>query len=158
MAHSLTIRKATTADAPTLTTLAHDAKRHWGYPEHWIKHWQDDLTISPEFVDNNLVYVAEADAALIGFYALIIRGDKAELDHLWVAPAHLGSGIGKTLFLHAMQNAARRDVSAVGISSDPNAEGFYRKLGAYRTGETVSEIDGEPRSVPRLSVDPKSKL
>jgi predicted N-acetyltransferase YhbS len=77
---------------------------------------------------------------------------------LWVAPAHLGSGIGKTLFLHAMQNAARRDVSAVEISSDPNAEGFYRKLGAYRTGETVSEIDGEPRSVPRLSVDPKSKL
>jgi N-acetylglutamate synthase-like GNAT family acetyltransferase len=158
MAHSLTIRKATTADAATLTAIAHDAKRHWGYPEHWIKHWQDDLTISPEFVHNNLVYVAEDDAALIGFYALIIRGDKAELDHLWVAPAHLGSGAGKALFLHAMQNAARRDVSAVEISSDPNAEGFYRKLGAYRTGETVSEIDGQPRSVPRLSVDPKSKL
>lgn len=148
------IRKATSADAATLTTIAHEAKRHWGYPEHWIEHWQDDLTISPEFVRDNLVYVAEREAELLGFYALIVRDDKAELDHLWVAPAHIGTGVGKELFLHAMQNASGRDLKAVEIFSDPNAEGFYRKLGAYRTGETISEIDGEPRILPQLRVDP----
>ena len=153
---SLRIRKALPEDAATLTTIAHDAKRHWGYPEHWIKHWQDDLTISPDFVAANQVYVAERDNELLGFYALIIRQDKAELDHLWVAPAHLGTGVGKELFLHAMQTAARRNIPEVGISSDPNAESFYRKMGAHRIGETISEIDGQPRTLPRLTVDPKA--
>src|SRR6266498_3462549 len=90
--------------------IAHDAKRHWGYPEHWITHWQDDLTISPDFVAANQVFVAESEGELLGFYALIIRDDKAELDHMWVAPAHIGAGVGKDLFIHAMQNAARRDI------------------------------------------------
>ena len=149
------IRRATAEDAATLTMIAHDAKRHWGYPEHWITHWQDDLTISPDFVAANQVFVAESEGELLGFYALIIRDDKAELDHMWVAPAHIGAGVGKDLFIHAMQNAARRDISEVEISSDPNAEGFYRKMGAHRSGETVADIDGERRVLPRLSVDPK---
>jgi len=152
----LRIRKASTEDAATLTRLAHDAKRHWGYPEHWINHWQEDLTISPDFVAANQVYVAEREGEVLGFYALIVRQDKAELDHLWVAPAHIGTGVGKELFVHAMQSAARRNISEVEIASDPNAEGFYRKMGAHRIGETVSEIDGQPRAVPRLTVDPKT--
>ncbi|MEP6913854.1 MAG: GNAT family N-acetyltransferase, partial [bacterium] len=69
------IRKAATADAVTLTAIAHDAKRHWGYPEHWLRHWQDDLTISPDFVAANEVYVAELDGEVLGFYALILRED-----------------------------------------------------------------------------------
>jgi GNAT superfamily N-acetyltransferase len=150
------IRKATPEDAATLTRIAHDAKRHWGYPENWIKHWQNDLTISPEFVAANMVYVAESEGEVLGFYALIIRGDKAELDHMWVAPEHIGSGVGKELFIHAMQHAAGRNVSEVEILSDPNAEGFYRKMGAYRIGETVSDVDGQSRTLPRLIVDPKS--
>jgi N-acetylglutamate synthase-like GNAT family acetyltransferase len=152
----LRIRKATTEDAAALTTIAHDAKRHWGYPEHWIKHWQDDLTISPDFVAANQVYVAESEGTLLGFYALIIRKDKAELEHMWVAPAHIGTGVGKELFIHAMQTAARRDISEVEISSDPNAEGFYLKMGAHSSGETIADIDGERRVLPRLSVDPKA--
>jgi N-acetylglutamate synthase-like GNAT family acetyltransferase len=151
------IRKASTADAATLTQIAHDAKRHWGYPKHWIEHWQDDLTITPEFVAANQVYVAESESELLGFYALIIRDDKAELDHLWVAPAHIGTGVGKKLFLHAMQSAAERRVSEVEILSDPNAEGFYRKMDAHQIGETVSEIDGQPRALPRLTVDPVNR-
>jgi N-acetylglutamate synthase-like GNAT family acetyltransferase len=152
----LRIRKATTEDAAALTTIAHDAKRHWGYPEHWIKHWQDDLTISPDFVAANQVYVAESEGTLLGFYAMIIRKDKAELEHMWVAPAHIGTGVGKELFIHAMQTAARRDISEVAILSDPNAEGFYRKMGAHSSGETIADIDGERRVLPRLSVDPKA--
>ena len=150
------IRRASSDEAAALTQIAHDAKRHWGYPEHWLAHWQDDLTISPDYIARNPVYVAEGEAELLGFYALIIREDKAELDHLWVTPAHIGTGVGKQLFLHAMQHAAKENIAAVEILSDPNPEGFYRKQGAHRIGETVSEIDGEPRTLPRLTVDPKA--
>jgi len=143
-------------EAVALTEIAHNAKRHWGYPEHWIQHWQDDLTISRDFVRANPVYVAEHEGELLGFYALAIRDEKAALDHLWVTPEHIGSGVGKQLFLHAMQNAAGQNISEVEISADPNAEGFYRKMGAHRTGETVSEIDGQSRTLPQFSIDPKS--
>lgn len=155
MTSNLNIRKASTQDAATLTRIAHDAKRHWGYPEHWIEHWQDDLTISPDFVAANQVYVAESEGELLGFYALVIKKEKAELDHLWVAPAHIGTGVGKELFMHAMQSADRQDISAVEILSDPNAAGFYRKMGAHQIGETTSEIEGRSRTLPRLTIDPK---
>ena len=150
------IRKAETDDAPALTQIAHDAKRHWGYPEHWLAHWQDDLTISPDFIATNEVFVADSEGEPLGFYALIVRKEKAELDHLWVTPAHIGTGVGKQLFLHAMQHAAKENISEVEILSDPNAEGFYRKQGAHRIGEAVSEIDGQPRTLPLLSVEPKA--
>jgi Acetyltransferase (GNAT) family. len=148
------IRKANPDEAARLTEIAHDAKRYWGYPEHWIKYWQADLAVSPEFIANNDVYAAEQEGELMGFYALIVRKNKAELDHMWVAPKHVGSGVGKELFIHAMQRAAGQNVPEVQISSDPHAEGFYQKMGATRIGEVASEIDGEPRLLPRLRVDP----
>ena len=157
MTGTLMIRKAATTEAATLTRIAVDAKKHWGYPEHWIAHWQDDLTISPEFISGNDVYVAEDDEGLVGFYALIVQGQKAELDHMWVTPAHIGTGVGKSLFLHAMDRAAAAKINSVEILSDPNAESFYRKMGAYRTGEQTSEIDGVPRVLPRLVVDPSAE-
>lgn len=153
---AMQIRKAATEDSAALTKIANDAKRHWGYPEHWLQHWQDDLTISDDFIASTDVYVAESEGNLLGFYALIMREEKAELDHLWVSPPHIGTGVGKQLFLHAMQRAAKENVSAVEILSDPNAEGFYRKQGAHRIGEVVSEVDGEPRVLPLMSVDPKA--
>lgn len=155
-AETLRIRIALPEDAATLTKIAHDAKRHWGYPEHWITHWKDDLTISPDFVAANQVFVAEDGSQIMGFYALIIRQNKAELDHMWVAPAYIGSGVGKELFIHAMQNAAGSNLQEVTISSDPNAEGFYQKMGAHRVGETLSEIESQSRTLPRLTIDPKS--
>ncbi len=107
------IRPASAAEADALTHLALDAKRHWGYPEHWIKHWEADLTITPEFIRDNHVYVAEEDGAIQGFYALGVTDAKAELDHLWVTPARIGTGVGKELFLDAMERAAKLNLSAV---------------------------------------------
>src|SRR5437763_1127413 len=95
----MTIRRALPDEAATLTQIAHDAKRHWGFPEHWIKHWESDLTISPEFVCDNHVYVAEEDGEIRGFYALSVRGDKAELEQMWVTPAFMGTGVSKELLL-----------------------------------------------------------
>ncbi len=150
------IRKAEAADAATLTRVAHDAKRYWGYPENWIRHWENDLTISSDYIETNEVFVALSGDEVIGFYALINEGNKAELDHLWVAPGHIGGGVGRELFVHAMRTAASEDITAVEILADPNAEGFYQKMGAFRVGESVSEIDGQPRTLPRLTVNPKT--
>ena len=148
------IRPAATTEAPVLTNLALEAKRYWGYPEHWIKHWESDLTISSDFIHDNHVYVAEENGQIQGFYALIVTGNKAELDHLWVKPALIGTGIGKELFLDAMERAAALKVIAVEISSDPNAAGFYRRMGATEIGEIDASFDGVTRKLPRLKIEP----
>ena len=156
MVHSVNIRAAALKEAAALTGIALDAKRHWGYPERWLQHWQADLTISEDFITNHQVYVAEREGEIVGFYALIARDHRAELEHMWVAPEHIGKGVGKELFIHAMQTAAGDNFSTVEISSDPNAEGFYQRMGARRIGEVSSEIDGQTRVLPRLAVDPTS--
>lgn len=156
------IRKAIPGEANVLTQIAHDAKRYWGYPESWVEHWQEYLTITPDFVSHHEVYVAETTSGaeegtvlsgIVGFYAIVMRGEKAELEHMWVRPEDIGSGIGKELLLHAMETAAFLNAAALEISSDPNAEGFYKRMGATRIGEIASEIEGQPRTLPRLSID-----
>jgi ribosomal protein S18 acetylase RimI-like enzyme len=149
------IRNAVPEDAPALTRIAHSAKQHWGYPEHWIKHWESDLTISEDFIRNNQVYVAERDDQICGFYALSVHGSQAELEHMWVAPAHIGTGIGKELFLDAMDRSTAMNIRQVDITADPNAAGFYERMGATRTGDVVSEMDGQPRILPRMKIEPQ---
>jgi len=148
------IRPAAANEASVLTNIAFDAKRYWGYPEHWIKHWESDLTISSDFILDNHVYVAEDNGQIQGFYALIVTGDKAELDHMWVKPTLIGTGIGKELFLDAMERAAELKVNAVEISADPNVAGFYRRMGATQVGETDASFDGVTRKLPRLKIEP----
>ena len=152
----MNIRQASAEDASELTRIAHDAKRHWGYPENWMQRWDADLTITPEFIADNHVYVAEDGERVFGFYALTVKNERAELEHMWVAPDLIGTGVGKELFLAAMQKASELKLTTVEILSDPNAEGFYKKMGAYRVGETTSDLEGEPRTLPRLSFDPKN--
>ena len=148
------IRRAVPDESTTLTRIALDAKRHWGYPDDWIKHWESDLTISPEFINNNQVYVAEQGGEIQGFYALCINDTKAELEHMWVAPQVIGTGIGKELFLDAMERAAGLRVREVEISSDPNAAGFYERMGARKIGEVDSEVEGQLRKLPRMRIEP----
>jgi len=144
------IRPASADEAPVLTRIAHDAKRHWGYPEHWIKHWESDLTISADFIRDNHVYVAEEDGEIQGFYALSVIGDRAELEHMWVTPDRIGTGMGKDLFLDAMERAAALNVNAVEILADPNAAGFYKHMGATQIGEIDASLDGQSRTLPRM--------
>jgi N-acetylglutamate synthase-like GNAT family acetyltransferase len=149
------IRPASPDDADVLTTIALEAKRHWGYPEHWIKHWESELTITADFIRENHVYVAEENGEIQGFYALCVADDKADLEHLWVTPARIGTGVGKELFLDAMERAAQLKVRAVEISSDPNAAGFYKRMGATQIGEVDAPMDGQARKLPRLKIEPQ---
>lgn len=140
-------------DAEVLTRIAFAAKLYWGYPERWISHWSESLTITPEFVRDNGVYTACLDGEPFGFYALTGSGRKLELEHLWVSPSSIGSGIGRLLFEHAMDRAAAWGAKSVEIEADPNAEGFYLRMGARRIGENVYEIEGQRRVLPLMTVD-----
>ena len=150
------IRRAGPGDADALSRVAFAAKGRWGYPARWMERWREGLTISPEFVGQKEVYAAFVEGEPLGFYALVGEGPKIELEHLWVLPERMGLGLGRALFNHALGRAATLDAEVLRIEADPNAEGFYRRMGARRVGEIIYELDGRERVLPLLAVEVRS--
>jgi ribosomal protein S18 acetylase RimI-like enzyme len=146
----MTIVRARPEDAPSLTEIAFAAKRHWGYPERWIESWRDILTMRPEFIAANVACCAIQDDHVVGFYVLTTEENGLHLDHLWIRPAAMCHGIGRALFEHAIEQARNSGFATIRIEADPNAEGFYQRMGARRLGISVSEVEGIPRELPLL--------
>ena len=147
------IVRAKSQDADALTEIAHAAKRHWRYPERWIQNWRDILTMRPQFIAANVAYCATEDARVVGFYLLTNESDGPHLDHLWIVPHAMGRGIGRALFQHAVGQARRLSHRTLKIEADPNAEGFYTRMGARRVGATVTIIEDQRRELPVLQYD-----
>jgi GNAT superfamily N-acetyltransferase len=144
------IVRARPEDAETLTEIAHAAKRYWGYPEKWIAAWRHVLSMQPEFVAANISYCAVEEDRIVGFYILTQEEDGIHLDHLWILPVAMGRGIGRALFEHAVLETRKLGFDSINIEADPNAEGFYKRMGAIRVGTSVREVEGEQRELPLM--------
>ncbi len=147
------IRRATADESDKLTAIAHAAKRHWNYPEKWIEQWRADLTITPDFIAGNEVYVAVVDGEIAGCCALVVSESLAELEHMWIDPRQMGKGLGRALFEYTTRRARQLGLTELELSADPNAEGFYERLGAKRIGEVQADVDGKHRVLPRMKVE-----
>jgi GNAT superfamily N-acetyltransferase len=146
------IRRTLPEEADTLSQIALSAKAYWGYPERWMEIWAPLLTITPEFVSSAVVWVAEVNGGLAGFYALILVKQRVNLEHLWILPAYIRKGIGRALFEHALARCREMQFQGLEIVSDPNAQGFYERMGAKKVGVSVDEVDGELRSLPVMEI------
>jgi len=147
------IRRAKPDESEALTALAHAAKRHWDYPQDWIDSWKSDLTLTPEFIANNEVFVAIIDEAIAGCCAIVVADTIAELEHMWIYPEQMGKGVGRALFEHTSRRAVQLGFSELELSADPNAEAFYERMGAKRIGEIPADMFGQTRVLPRMRVD-----
>ena len=65
----------------------------------------------------------------------------------------MGKGVGRRLFLHAVETARGRGYKTLQLEADPNAVGFYERMGMHKTGERRSEVDGTPRVLPIMEMD-----
>lgn len=146
------IVRARPDQAEALTKIAFAAKRHWGYPERWIQIWSPLLTISPGFIEEHETCIAYLDQEPVGFCAISTEDVKASVEHLWVLPEHMGRGVGAELFNHMLLRCKELGIQILEIESDPNAQGFYERMGARKTGEVVGEVDGQPRRLPLLEI------
>jgi N-acetylglutamate synthase-like GNAT family acetyltransferase len=154
VAMPIEIRRARPEESETLSQIAHAAKRHWHYPESWIEDWKADLTITPDFIANHEVFVAIIDESITGCCALVVTDALAEIEHMWIKPEHMGSGVGRALFEHARDRATELQVTVLELSADPNAEGFYERMGAKRIGDVPAGMNGEEaRVLPRMRIN-----
>ena len=150
---AIEIVRATRANAVQLTQIAHSAKSFWGYPSQWIDLWRDQLTISSAYIDTHDVYIAVDVADLIlGFYALGGDPGRLMLEHLWIQPSSFGAGVGRALFMHAVDRAHGMGAATLEIESDPHAEGFYLRMGAITVGEVTYEMEVQLRSLTLLAM------
>ena len=148
MGEEIRFRRARPDEAPLLTELAIASKRHWGYTESLIELWRPDLEFTPASIRAQTVIVAEQAGHLVGVSAVSGGGAAAELEGLWVRPAHIGQGVGRALFREAAAEARAQGAVSLVIASDPHAEPFYRRLGAVPAGSVPSTPPG--RRLPRL--------
>jgi GNAT superfamily N-acetyltransferase len=146
---SLVVRRGEPAEAARLTEIARAAKAHWGYPAAWLAAWEGDLTLTPEYVAANRVFVAERDALVVGVCALEDHADRWLLEHVWVDPAHHGAGVGPALVGAALDAVRRVRPGVVMAAADPQAAGFYAHLGARPAGSIPAPAPGSPeRTLP----------
>ncbi len=145
---AIRIREARPEEAPALTELVLESKRHWGYEESLMELWREDLSITPEVMRRCTVFVAERGGELSGVAAVAGGITEAELEHLWVRPSAMRRGVGRRLFEHALEIARASGAKSIVIVSDPHAQPFYERLGARRFDFVSSKPSG--RELPRL--------
>ena len=123
------------------------SKGYWGYSQEQLEEWRSNLRFEEKYISRNTVKLILKDKDVIGFFA-IVKGDSDELDHFWLLPKAIGKGYGNLVFEQILSECKTLDITEFYITSDPDAEGFYLKKGAFKVGEIYSEP--QKRMLPRL--------
>jgi GNAT superfamily N-acetyltransferase len=134
------VRAGTEQDFDRLREIAVDAKAHWGYDRARVEEWARGGDFEPESLRAREVCVAEADGEPVGWAALIPRGEVGWLEDLWVDPPWIGRGVGRLLFEHVAGRARELGARRLEWEAEPNATGFYERMGGrYLRESEVTE-------------------
>jgi GNAT superfamily N-acetyltransferase len=131
------------------------AKGHWGYDPAVVSEWAASIDMQATLREQE-VRVAEADEVVVAWAGLMPPGDGvAVLDHLWVEPGSMRGGIGSALFRCAADRATELGATRMEWGAEPNALGFYRRMGGRDLRETISEW-GRPAQVMGIDLTPQA--
>ncbi|MFF9569653.1 GNAT family N-acetyltransferase [Streptomyces sp. NPDC014685] len=128
------VRRATARDAKRLTRLVRTSSAYEGHYAAMVAGYR----VGPDYIETHRVFAAVETGTdrLLGFYSLVLS--PPELDLMFVADDAQGLGIGRLLIGHLRGEAGRAGLSGVRVVSHPPAEGFYRSMGALRTGMSAA--------------------
>lgn len=124
----MNFRRANIEDIPELNKISYSSKQHWGYPDEWMEHWRNDLQLTGEVIESQLVVVLLVEEQLAGFCVVKEEEQQNEVMHLWVLPGCIGKGYGKQLLAHSLSSCTGPGKEVI-VTSDPHAEGFYARQG-----------------------------
>ncbi len=148
------IRRAVERDRATLADVSFRSKAHWGYDAAFMLRVIEQLTPSASYVAGEPVFLAEDDAGtIVGFYGFMHEDGRFWLYDMWVVPEAIGTGVGRLLWEHALTTAHATGERAFFIESDPNAAGFYARMGARREGTRIAAGSGRELPVFRYDLE-----
>jgi GNAT superfamily N-acetyltransferase len=149
------IRPALPSEAAELSALALRSKGYWGYDEAFLAACREELTLHAGDLADRRTVVAEQEGRLLGLATLDGAPPVGELGMLFVAPEAIGHGVGTELYRHVLATARGLGCTRLELDADPNAEPFYRAMGAELIGTSPSgSIPG--RVIPRMAVTLKA--
>ena len=132
------IRPALETELEALTALCMRSKAHWGYDAAFMEACREELTLSPEDLRSTSHAIAENDGRVVGLVQIEVADGTADLLKLFIEPADIGKGHGARLFDWAVAEARRLGATRMTIEADPDAEPFYRRMGARVIGTVPS--------------------
>ena len=145
------IVEASITDHEVITMITQKSKAYWGYSEEQMKEWEQELTISPDYIQKNIVYKLLQEELCIAYYSFLEKTSSTlHLDNLFILPEYIGKGIGHYLLNHAFQKAHQLNAHSIQLISDPNAQGFYYRFGFRVIDQKISSIPN--RFLPVMSV------
>lgn len=130
------------------------SKAHWGYDAAFMQACREELRVTATDLEEDELAVIDGPAGLAGLVQVSVDGTQADLEKLFIAPEHMGQGIGRRLYGWALEAARARGAQELVIDADPDAAAFYRRMGAVPAGMAPSaSIEGRmlPRLVHRIS-------
>ena len=133
------IRRGSAAEGGRLKEIAIASKGHWGYEPERVRDWADRGDFGRETLERLALFVAEAEGRTIAWASVESREQAAWLADLWVEPAWIGKGVGTLLFRRAAEHARTSGAHVLEWEAEPNALGFYEKMGARRLRDSTSE-------------------
>jgi GNAT superfamily N-acetyltransferase len=145
------IRSVDPHEGERLRTIAIAAKSYWGYDRDRVAEWAAMGDFSPQALRQKEVYVAETQGQVIGWASLLSKDDVCWLDDLWIEPEWIGRKVGSLLFRHVVERAKQRGAARLEWEAEPNALGFYERMGARYLRESEPSIWG--RVLPVMGID-----
>jgi GNAT superfamily N-acetyltransferase len=138
----LDIKPARAEDAGRLTDICVRAKAHWGYDAEFMALSREALTITPAMIAEGRVLKAENERGeILGVATALPLAAKGAFDlgQMFVDPDAMRAGVGRQLFEAIVALIAAEGAQKLVILADPNAEAFYRRMGARRVGDAPSD-------------------
>lgn len=129
------IIKSEIGDAKILTKITIASKSYWDYFPEQIENWNNDLTITENYISEKNVYKLVSNNEIIGYYSFFISNKHVGLDNLFILPEYIGKGVGKRLLFDFFEKAKNIKYDKIILYSDPNSEGFYQKFGFKTIGQ-----------------------
>jgi GNAT superfamily N-acetyltransferase len=146
------LRAARPDEREALGTLCLRSKAFWGYNESFLAAVAPHLRVGDDSLASGRVWVAVEGADIpLGVVEVVpLRKNLADLNMLFVEPAHVRKGFGRMLFGKALDLARALGAREMTLDSDPEAAGFYAAMGAQRIGAFPTGVNG--RLLPRFRV------
>ena len=144
------------SESPRLARIAPDevaaieqlilrSKARWGYEAEMMAVMANVLRLDPDAITDGraiAAWLGETPAGVVQVSPPFedARGVALELDLLFIGPDAIGTGLGRTLYDWAVEQARAAGAARLDILSDPNAAPFYTAMGAVHVEDRPSKV------------------
>ena len=137
----MNIQKAKIEDHIRLTEITKKSKAYWGYSDEQMGKWNNNLTITIDYIETNSVFNLVHENQIIGYYSYLrLENNQVKLDNLFILPEYIGKGFGSFLMNDFLERMRNEKCQKIILDSEPNAEQFYQKIGFTKIGEFETSI------------------